>query len=167
MARKLSTKQSGFIKWMNSEECFDNRTESARRAGYKGNDVTLASIGYENIKKPQIRAAIEAGRKDLFAGANVTIENVLTELQKVGRAAYAAEQYSVAGQMAVAQGKYLKMFTERIEQVRAVEDITDAQLLAEIRFDCEELGIDPEPIIAGYFGPAAITSQPAGSEKTH
>ena len=31
-----------------------NATESARRAGYKGNDVTLGAVGAENLKKPQI-----------------------------------------------------------------------------------------------------------------
>lgn len=32
-----------------------NKTEASRRAKYKGNDVTLASIGYENFRKPQIQ----------------------------------------------------------------------------------------------------------------
>lgn len=35
-----------------------NATEAARRAGYAGNDVTLASVGYENLRKPQIRQFI-------------------------------------------------------------------------------------------------------------
>ena len=31
-----------------------NATEAARRAKYKGNDVTLAAVGSENLRKPQI-----------------------------------------------------------------------------------------------------------------
>lgn len=31
-----------------------NKTESARQAGYAGNDATLGAIGYENFKKPDI-----------------------------------------------------------------------------------------------------------------
>lgn len=36
-----------------------NATEAARVAGYDGDDVTLASVGYENLRKPQIRAAVD------------------------------------------------------------------------------------------------------------
>lgn len=35
-----------------------NATEAARRAGYKGNSITLGSVGAENLKKPQISAYI-------------------------------------------------------------------------------------------------------------
>lgn len=35
-----------------------NATEAARLAGYKGNRETLASVGKENLRKPQIREAI-------------------------------------------------------------------------------------------------------------
>ena len=31
-----------------------NATVAARKAGYKGNDVTLAAVGSENLRKPQI-----------------------------------------------------------------------------------------------------------------
>jgi hypothetical protein len=34
-----------------------NATEAARLAGYKGNDVTVAAVGYENLKKPQVAEA--------------------------------------------------------------------------------------------------------------
>ena len=37
-----------------------NATEAARRAGYKGNDMTLGQVGAENLKKPQIREAVAA-----------------------------------------------------------------------------------------------------------
>lgn len=37
--------------------CF-NATEAARRAGYGGNSVTLAAIGWENLRKPLIAQAI-------------------------------------------------------------------------------------------------------------
>ena len=36
-----------------------NATEAARKAGYDGNDVTLGAVGYENLKNPQIKAAID------------------------------------------------------------------------------------------------------------
>ena len=60
-----------------------------------------------------------------------------------------------------------EMFTDRIEQVRAIEDVTDAELIADIREDCEALGIDPEPIIAGYFGTDAAQAGAPRGETTH
>lgn len=36
-----------------------NATDAARKAGYKGNDATLGAVGYENLRKPQIRKAIK------------------------------------------------------------------------------------------------------------
>jgi phage terminase small subunit len=36
-----------------------NATESARRAGYQGDDNTLGVIGHENLRKPKIKALID------------------------------------------------------------------------------------------------------------
>ena len=36
-----------------------NATQSARHSDYKGNDTTLASVGYENLIKPQIVAVMD------------------------------------------------------------------------------------------------------------
>ena len=36
-----------------------NATEAARLAGYKGNDVTLAAVGHENLRKPQVAEAVK------------------------------------------------------------------------------------------------------------
>ena len=57
MARKLTSKQR---LWVEAYLETWNGTEATRRAGYKGNDQTLASVGSENLRKPAIRAAIEA-----------------------------------------------------------------------------------------------------------
>lgn len=51
---KLTAKQRKFI-----EAYAGNATEAARIAGYKGNAVTLASVAAENLRKPQISAAIK------------------------------------------------------------------------------------------------------------
>lgn len=39
-------------------EAKGNATEAARLAGYKGSATTLGQVGAENLKKPQIQAAI-------------------------------------------------------------------------------------------------------------
>ena len=53
---KLTDKQQAFI---NHYLITLNGTEAARRAGYKGNDVTLASVAYENLRKPHLREEID------------------------------------------------------------------------------------------------------------
>jgi phage terminase small subunit len=52
--------------------CGRNATEAVIRAGYKVKDnrTTAASIGYENLRKPQIKEAIEAQLKEAAMGAN-------------------------------------------------------------------------------------------------
>ena len=55
-----------------------NATEAAREAKYKGDDATLASIGWENLRKPEISAYIadRMGKQDKtrVADANEVIE---------------------------------------------------------------------------------------------
>ena len=52
MADKLTPKQALFVsEYLKT----GNGTEAARRAGYKGNDVTLGQVAAENLKKPQIK----------------------------------------------------------------------------------------------------------------
>lgn len=51
----LTPKQRAFADYY--IEC-GNATEAARKAGYKGNNVTLGAVGAENLKKPQIAAYI-------------------------------------------------------------------------------------------------------------
>jgi phage terminase small subunit len=53
MPSELTLKQRKFV-----EAFKGNATEAARVAGYKGNDVTLAAVGAENLRKPQILEAI-------------------------------------------------------------------------------------------------------------
>lgn len=62
MARQLTGKQQAFC---NAYVRCLNSTEAARLAKYEGDDVTLASIGYENLRKPQIRAEIDRQMSEL------------------------------------------------------------------------------------------------------
>lgn len=50
---KLTVKQQRFVDFFDG-----NGTETARKAGYKGSDNTLAQVARENLRKPQILKAI-------------------------------------------------------------------------------------------------------------
>lgn len=52
---KLTDKQQIFV---NEYLICWNATEAARRAGYKGNGNTLGVIGFENLRKPKIKAIV-------------------------------------------------------------------------------------------------------------
>lgn len=47
-----------------------NMTEAARLAGYAGDDATLAHVGWENYRKPKIRAEIERLLAERVMGPN-------------------------------------------------------------------------------------------------
>lgn len=53
-----------------------NGTEAAKLAKYKGNDVTLASVGYENLRKPQIREEIDRRLSEQTMSANETLKRI-------------------------------------------------------------------------------------------
>lgn len=74
----LTRKQKVFI---DSYLITFNATEAARQARYKGDDATLASVGWENLRKPEIAEAIE---KRLAAHA-MNADEVLKRLAEQGR----------------------------------------------------------------------------------
>jgi len=67
MANELTGKQRLFVEAY--LQCF-NKTEAARRAGYKGDNVTLGAVGYENLKKPHIVELVEARIKEICMSTN-------------------------------------------------------------------------------------------------
>lgn len=75
----LTQKQQRFV----DEYLVDlNATQAAIRAGYS--EKTAKVIGSENLSKPAIRSAIQAGKQQLQAQTGITKERVLRELGLVG-----------------------------------------------------------------------------------
>lgn len=75
---KLRDKQAAFVR----EYLVDkNATQAAIRAGYS--PKTARSIGEENLSKPDIRAAIDAGLADLASRVGITAERVLRERARI------------------------------------------------------------------------------------
>lgn len=55
--KKLTPKQQRFVsEYLKT----GNATEAARRAGYKGSDNTLAQVGNENLRKPNVVELIKS-----------------------------------------------------------------------------------------------------------
>lgn len=74
----LSAKQKAFI---NAYLATFNATEAARQAKYKGDDATLASVGWENLRKPEIATAIS----ERLSAQAMTADEVLNRLADQAR----------------------------------------------------------------------------------
>lgn len=58
-----------------------NATEAARTAGYKGDSNTLSSVGYENLRKPEILVVVNGRLNEAAMSAN----EVLARLSRIAR----------------------------------------------------------------------------------
>lgn len=76
---KLTDKQRRFVE----EYLVDlNATEAAKRAGYS--KKTAYSVGHENLKKPEIAAALTEAKQKRSENTEITAERVLTEVARLG-----------------------------------------------------------------------------------
>jgi phage terminase small subunit len=144
-----------------------NGTEAARRAGYKGTDKTLAVVASENLSKPNVRKMIDERLEKALSGSDVTVEAVLRRVQVIGDKALESEQYASAAKCAELHGKYLKMWTERIEHVQTIEDVSTEELVRLMREIAENGGIDLIRLIAGDGAIDGALLAAPGSKATH
>lgn len=81
MANALTPKQKRFVE----EYLVDlNATQAAIRAKYS--EKTAEKIGSENLKKPEVAAAIQAEMDKRSKRTNITADNVLKELMRIATA---------------------------------------------------------------------------------
>lgn len=75
--RRLSMKQKRFIEaYLGEDKANFNATKAAEMAGYKGNGVTLASVGYENLRNPQIKKEIDIHLQASAMSSNETMMRI-------------------------------------------------------------------------------------------
>lgn len=72
----LTRKQKSFIDAYLSTF---NATEAARQAKYNGDDVTLASIGWENLRKPEIAQVISMRLSEMAMGADEVLHRLAAQ----------------------------------------------------------------------------------------
>ncbi len=124
MAKKLTDKQQRFVE----EYLVDlNATQAAIRAGYS--KKTARDIGYENLTKPDIRAAIVEKRKEISKRVDLTIDDVIwglwslyemccqpiIEFDKMNNPVLLPANAMAAKQSLEAIGRYLAPGTTRLE----------------------------------------------------
>ena len=124
----LNARQNAFVFWYTTPgNTFYNATQAAKTAGYKGSDSTLARVGYENLRKHKISAAIRARQRELFGAADVSVDKVLMDIEMVRQMAVRDGNYLAALKASELHGKHLKMFADKIEHLHTIDDVsTDA-----------------------------------------
>lgn len=121
----LTVKQKLFVEYYLVDR---NATQAAIKAGYKSK--AAASMGAENLRKPQIAEHIEKRMSEVAKKIGITQEKVLEALWSIAQRCLQAEpvldregnptgEYkfdaSGANKSLELVGRHLKMFTDRIE----------------------------------------------------
>ena len=128
--KPLTPMQKLFVKWFTTPgETFMNGTRSCERAGYSGPENRWAAQASENRRKPNIAKAIRKSMKEMFSVADLTADRVLGDIEAARQLALADGDYSNALKASEMQGKYLKMFIDRIESVHTIEDVSNDELV--------------------------------------
>ncbi len=109
-----------------------NATQAAIRAGYS--PKTAYSIGHENLKKPEIAAAIAAEQARLRRKTEVSIRSMTEEMRENRDLAVANGQAAAAQQASMGIAKLHGLLVERTEVKR-----TSELCLSEVRARIKEI----------------------------
>ena len=144
--KTLTPKQDSFAVHYTTigAETFSNGTKSAIEAGYS--EKSAYSQACNLLKNPKIRQRINELHTENMQRNSITVDKVLADLEHDKIMARKHNQYAVAKECSIAQGKHLAMFTdnqtvtntiqqaemdkEELEECRRIADIRIAQGVA-------------------------------------
>ena len=166
----LTDKQKRFVLAYCSDSFLFNATAAAKSAGYEANSPhAFEQIGYKNLRTPKVHTAIAKVFNEVYATANLSIEKVLMDLEMTRVQSMRRGLYSVAVKCSELHGKYLKMFVDRVEHVRTVDDATEEELvrlLGDLVGKLDGDGADFLTSIGGIGGGESAQGGGADSERT-
>jgi phage terminase small subunit len=73
----------------------NNKTEASRKAKYKGDDNTLCQVGRENLRKPHIKAYVDARQLKDAKNLGITRETLLQDIRDIMSDSKTDGQHSV------------------------------------------------------------------------
>jgi phage terminase small subunit len=127
--KDLTPLQAGFVKWYTTPgETLYNGTRSAKAAGYQGDNQVLAVTAWRLLRTAKVKAAIRHALKEQYEQADLTIASVLAELEEARTLAMSNNDYGAALRATIQKGHYLKMWTEKIEHVHTIDDVSTDDL---------------------------------------
>lgn len=115
MSKKLTSKQQRYDRFVSEMLVDGNVTRSAKAAGYS--EKTAYSQGHRLLKNVEIANAIKAGQKDIAKRNELTIDDIIRELEEARTAALTAEspQSSAAVAATMGKAKVLGMLVDKSE----------------------------------------------------
>ena len=114
-AKTLTPKQQRYDRFVSEMLVDGNVTRSAKAAGYS--EKTAYSQGHRLLKNVEIANAIKAGQKDIAKRNELTIDDIIRELEEARTAALTAEspQSSAAVAATMGKAKVLGMLVDKSE----------------------------------------------------
>lgn len=98
-----------------------NATQSAKRAGYKGNDNTLSAVGYENLGKPRIIAVMDVFFERQCNELDINAGVIEREYWKLYQLCLNKSDRTVARQCLKDLGEHHAMFIKVVASAEAAE----------------------------------------------
>ena len=138
----LTPKQKRFVE----EYCVDfNATQAAIRAGYSPS--TAYSIGSENLRKPEIKAALQAAQAAAITDIRITKDYLIGQANDIMLKAKANGAWSAAKGANELLAKLTGHIIERRDMrvIRSVKDLTDEELAAVAETPLPEIDAAPGP----------------------
>jgi hypothetical protein len=137
--RALTPKQARFAK---EYARLGNGTAAAKAAGYRGNDVTLAAIAYENLRKPQITSEVNRESDRLAHEEDYSALRVRRRLDRLSYGAEEAGQFGTAVRAEELIGKAGGMFVDQSLVLRGDLSADHLSALVEIARKRQEQPLD-------------------------
>lgn len=104
----MTAKQEAFaIEYLKDK----NATQAAIRAGYS--KKTAAAIGWELLENPNIQQIIRAKQEEARKNATITVDGIVEQLQEIASNVLSKDSDRIRALELI--GKYLGMFTEKVE----------------------------------------------------
>jgi len=135
-------------------ETFGNGTKSAIAAGYSEKGAYVR--GSELLRNRKVLDRISELHTENMSRNNITVDKVLADLEHDKLMARKHNQYAVAKECSIAQGKYLAMFTDNINQADMLkqqeidENIKEAaKFISNTVMYAQMMGLTPEQAVAG------------------
>ena len=102
-AKTLTPKQQRYDRFVSEMLVDGNVTRSAKAAGYS--EKTAYSQGHRLLKNVEIANAIKSGQKDIAKRNELTIDDIIKELEEARTAALTAERPQSSAAVAATMGK--------------------------------------------------------------
>ena len=128
-ALALTDRQARFVDAYTSNVALFNATKACRLAGYS--EKSSRYSGYENVRRPHVRAAIAERLEAAFDANEITIEKVLADVEHARICAMRDGKYAAALRAVELQGKYLHMFSTRFKNTNETPlgEVSDTELV--------------------------------------